>query len=146
MRLLLSVGILAVLLISCKEEKDPNKREIGQISDKEKVEEKTKAAPNIDWASINTDEARIATALMAAPKESRDGCKVIGYNTAGEFVTLREGNNEFIVIADDPNRDGFSAAAYHIDLEPFMARGRELKAEGKSRQEIFRMLLYMHLI
>ena len=44
MRLLLSVGILAVLLISCKEEKDPNKREIGQISDKEKVEEKTSSA------------------------------------------------------------------------------------------------------
>jgi len=87
--------------------------------------------------TIDTDDALIATALMAAPKESRSGCKVIGYNMAGEFVTLREGDNEFIVLADNPNRDGFNAACYHKDLEPFMARGRALKAEGKTGQEIF---------
>ena len=137
MRLLSTIVILALLLISCKQEKDPDKLEIGQVPEKEIPQESTEAKPAIDWANIDTDEALIATALMAAPKESRDGCKVIGYNTAGEFVTLREGDNEFIVLADDPNRDGFSAAAYHKDLEPFMARGRELKAEGKSRQEIF---------
>jgi hypothetical protein len=74
---------------------------------------------------------------MAAPEESRSGCKVIGYNMAGEFVTLKEGSNEFICLADDPSKDGFNAACYHKDLEPFMARGRELKAEGKSGQEIF---------
>jgi hypothetical protein len=33
---------------------------------------------------------------MAAPKESRSKCKVIGYIT-GEFVTLKEGDNEFII-------------------------------------------------
>ena len=86
---------------------------------------------------IDTNEALVATALMAAPEVSRANCKVIGYNMAGEFVTLKEGNNEFIVLADDPNKDGFSAACYHKDLEPFMARGRALKAEGKSHQEIF---------
>ena len=74
---------------------------------------------------------------MAAPKESRAGCKVIGYNMAGEFVTLREGDNEFIVLADNPNSDGFNAACYHKDLEPFMARGRALRAEGKTEKEIF---------
>ena len=87
--------------------------------------------------AIDTDEALIATALMAAPKESRSGCKVIGYNMAGEFVTLKEGDNQFICLADDPKQDGFSAACYHKDLEPFMARGRELRAEGKTGQEIF---------
>ena len=56
---------------------------------------------------------------------------------AGEFVTLKEGNNEFIVLADNPQKPGFSAACYHKDLEPFMARGRELKAEGKTATEIF---------
>lgn len=90
-----------------------------------------------NFAEINTDEALIATALMAAPAESREGCTVIGYNMAGEFVTLKEGNNEFICLADDPNLEGFSAACYHKSLEPFMARGRELKAEGKSHQEKF---------
>ncbi|PCI35922.1 MAG: hypothetical protein COB60_01075 [Flavobacteriaceae bacterium] len=86
---------------------------------------------------IDSDEALIATALMAAPKESRMGCKVIGYNTAGEFVTLKEGDNEFICLADNPNKVGFSAACYHKELEPFMARGRALKSEGKTVKEIF---------
>lgn len=86
---------------------------------------------------IKTDEALIATALMAAPEVGRAGAKVIGYNMAGEFVTLKEGTNEFIVLADDPKKEGFSAACYHKDLEPFMARGRALKAEGKTHQEIF---------
>jgi hypothetical protein len=52
-------------------------------------------------------------------------------------VTFKEGNNEFIVLVDDPNQSGFNAACYHKDLEPFMARGRALKAEGKTREEIF---------
>jgi hypothetical protein len=73
---------------------------------------------------------------MAVPKKSRSRCKVIGYNLAGEFVTLREGDNE-IVLADNPKQDGFSAACYHKDLEPFMARGRVLREEKKSKQEVF---------
>ncbi|CAH0998867.1 hypothetical protein LEM8419_00182 [Neolewinella maritima] len=88
------------------------------------------------WTDITSDEARIATALLAAPEASRSGAKVIGYNAAGELVTLREGTNEFICLADDPGKDGFNAACYHRDLEPFMARGRELKAEGKTPPEI----------
>jgi hypothetical protein len=32
---------------------------------------------------------------------------------------------------------GFSAACYHQDLEPFMARGRALRKEGKSMKEVF---------
>lgn len=88
-------------------------------------------------SEINSDEALIATALMAAPAESRAGCTVIGFNMAGEFVTLKEGDNEFICLADDPKREGFSAACYHQNLEPFMARGRALRAEGKNGQEIF---------
>lgn len=89
------------------------------------------------FVAIDSDEALIATALMAAPAESRENCTVIGYNMAGDFVTLKEGSNEFICLADDPNKKGFNAACYHKNLEPFMARGRALKAEGKSAQEIF---------
>lgn len=86
---------------------------------------------------INTNDALIATALMAAPEESRTGCKVIGYNMVGEFVTFKEGTNEFVVLVDNPKQNGFNAACYHKDLEPFMARGRALRANGKNRQEIF---------
>lgn len=94
-------------------------------------------APEANRLAIDSDEALIATALMAAPEESRGGCKVIGYNMAGEFVTLKEGTNEFICLADDPKKDGFNAACYHKSLDPFMARGRALRAEGKKAKEIF---------
>jgi len=94
-------------------------------------------AVEVNYVAIDSDEALINTALMAAPAESREGSTVIGYNMAGEFVTLKEGNNEFICLADDPNKKGFNAACYHKDLEPFMARGRALKQQGKSASEIF---------
>lgn len=90
-----------------------------------------------NYVPIDTDEALIATALMAAPADKRAESTVIGFNMAGEFVTFKEGTNEFICITDNPNQEGFNAAAYHKDLEPFMARGRALKAEGKTFQEIF---------
>ena len=86
---------------------------------------------------IDSEEALVATALMALPEPSRADARVIGYNLAGEFVTLKEGTNEFICLADDPAQDGFNASCYHKDLEPFMARGRALKAEGKDAAAIF---------
>lgn len=89
------------------------------------------------YKPIDTDEALVATALMAAPAESRAGCTVIGYNMAGEFVTFKAGENAFIVLVDDARQEGFNAACYHKNLEPFMARGRALKAAGKSGDEIF---------
>ena len=86
---------------------------------------------------IPSKEWQIKTALMAVPKDYQEGAKVYGYTMEGRFVTLREGSNEYIGIADDPKKDGFSTAAYHKDLDAFMARGRELKAQGKAFQEIF---------
>ncbi|NQZ43402.1 MAG: hypothetical protein HRT65_03775 [Flavobacteriaceae bacterium] len=80
---------------------------------------------------------QIETALMAVPQDYQDGAMVYGYDSSGKFITLREGTNAYIAIADDPKTASFSTAAYHKDLEPFMARGRELKAVGKSFQEIF---------
>ncbi|NHF60224.1 hypothetical protein FK220_012790 [Flavobacteriaceae bacterium TP-CH-4] len=87
--------------------------------------------------AIPSKEWQIKTAVMAAPEEYRDGAKVYGYDNDGSFTTLREGNNAYICLADDPTKEGFSTAAYHKELDEFMARGRELKAEGKEGQEIF---------
>ena len=42
-----------------------------------------------------------------------------------------------VCLSDDPAKDGFSVACYHQDLEPFMARGRALRGEGKTSGEIF---------
>lgn len=86
---------------------------------------------------VPSSEVQIKAALLAAPADKREGAAVLGYNQKGELVTLRKGSNEMVCLADDPNQKGFSAACYHRDLEPFMARGRELKKAGKARQEIF---------
>jgi hypothetical protein len=123
------------LMISCNStaEKEEAASEIPETAI---TEVETPEIPE-GFVEIDSEEARIATALMAAPEESRANCTVIGYNDAGEFVTLKEGTNEFICIADDPNKKGFNAACYHKDLEPFMARGRELRNEGKTGGEVF---------
>jgi hypothetical protein len=41
-----------------------------------------------------------------------------------------------ICLADDPSEAEFHVACYHRDLEPFMARGRELRAQGKRHAEV----------
>jgi len=84
-------------------------------------------------------EWQVKTALMAVPSDYREGAKVYGYDENGKLVTLREGSNAYIALADNPENKNFSTAAYHKDLEPFMARGRELRAEGKEADEIFKI-------
>mgnify|MGYP000038255740 CR=1 FL=1 len=138
MKRIITAFVFIGILISCNSS-DKTKTATQESTATEILTESTLNDNNKQLKDIDTDQALIATALMAAPKESRSECKVIGYNMAGEFVTLREGTNEFIVLADNPNQDGFNAACYHKDLEPFMARGRALRAEGKTREEIFAM-------
>ena len=74
---------------------------------------------------------QIASAVLAAPKERRAAATVLGYNAKGEVITLRKGTNDLICLADDPADKSFSVACYHKDLEPFMARGRELAAQAR---------------
>ncbi|MFO7847664.1 MAG: hypothetical protein R6V27_13950 [Balneolaceae bacterium] len=85
---------------------------------------------------VPAKEQQIAAAVHAAPEPMRDGAAVHGYDDSGNLITLREGQNELICLADDPSDDRFHAACYHKDLEPFMARGRELSAEGHSTEEV----------
>jgi hypothetical protein len=83
--------------------------------------------------------AQIASAVLAAPAELRDGAAVLGYNDLGKLVRLREGTNELICLASDPSQSAFSVACYHKDLEPYMARGRELTAKkvaGQARNDL----------
>jgi hypothetical protein len=85
----------------------------------------TDAAPKIASA-----EEQISSTILAAPEERRAGAAVLGYDAQGKLVTLRPGSNDLICLADKPSDTRFSAACYHKDLEPFMARGRELEAQG----------------
>lgn len=86
---------------------------------------------------IPSKEIQIKSAVLAAPEEAREGAMVYGFSNQGEFVILREGTNDMICLADDPNSPGFSVSCYPKELEPFMERGRVLKNEGKSFKEIF---------
>jgi len=90
-------------------------------------------------ANVPSPDVQIAGAVLAAPADLREGAAVLGYSPAGELVKLREGKNEMICLATDPNKTSFSAACYHKDLEPYMARGRELVAQkvtGQKRNDI----------
>jgi hypothetical protein len=75
-------------------------------------------------------EAQIAGAVLAAPADRRADATVLGYDARGMLITLRKGTNDQICLADDPRDKSFSVACYHKDLEPFMARGRDLAAQG----------------
>lgn len=83
------------------------------------------------------NEIQIKLAVLAAPVELRDKAMVYGYNDKGELIVLRKGENEMICLGDDPTQSGLNVSCYHKDLEPFMARGRELKKEGKDFNAVF---------
>jgi hypothetical protein len=88
-------------------------------------------------AQTPSREIDIKTALLAAPADKRADATVLGMDAKGGTIVLRKGTNELICIADDPKSPGLSVSCYHKDLEPFMARGRQLKAQGKTFKEIF---------
>jgi hypothetical protein len=130
----LSVFFLAIVLF-CTSCAKPSykKNEILEQKDADSTEASVLHLPNNQELS---PDQQITCAVMAAPAEGREEAKVYGYNEAGEFMVLREGTNEYVCIADDPSQDGFQVVCYHKSLEPMMQRGRELRAEGKSREEI----------
>lgn len=92
-------------------------------------------------ASINvvaqtlSQKDQIASAVLAATEAQRANATVLGY-TSGKLMVLKKGSNELICLADDPAKEGFSVACYHKDLDPMMARGRALRAQGKNRGEV----------
>jgi hypothetical protein len=79
---------------------------------------------------------QVAAAVAAAPAELRDGAAVLGYHEKGKLVKLREGTNDMVCLAPDPARADFHVACYHKALEPFMARGRSLRAEGVKGEQV----------
>ena len=99
----------------------------------------TLTAPKVDASGFAPAEDQIASAILAAPEDRRAGVGVLGYSTDGKIVTLREADNDLICLADKPGDDSFSVACYHRDLEPFMARGRELSAAGVTGKERHRV-------
>jgi hypothetical protein len=82
-------------------------------------------------ATVSGTTAQIASAVSPLPAEFRAGATVLGYlSPTSGLQLLRDGSGPFVCLADDPADDRFHVACYHRSLEPFMARGRELRALG----------------
>lgn len=87
------------------------------------------AAAQHPWSGLSAD-MQIRLAVQAAPAEARDGATVQGYDARGTFVVLREGTNDMVCMAPNPEREDFEVSCHHAGLEPYFERGRELSAAG----------------
>ena len=79
---------------------------------------------------------QIAAAILPLPAEYRDGATVLGYGPDGKLTPLRKGPGSMICLADDPKVAQFHVACYHQSMEPFMARGRELRTSGVTGTQV----------
>lgn len=130
----LSVFFLAIILLGVSCGKPSYKK--NEILEQKDADSTETSVLNLSNNQVLTADQQIMCAVMAAPAEGREEATVYGYNEEGEFMVLREGTNEFVCIADNPSQNGLQVVCYHKSLEPMMERGRELRAEGVSREEI----------
>jgi hypothetical protein len=86
------------------------------------------------WSGL-PPEVQIRLAVQAAPEEMREDATVQGYDASGRLGLLREGSNELVCLAPNPASAQFEVSCHHKGLEPFIARGRELLAQGITGQE-----------
>jgi hypothetical protein len=93
------------------------------------------AGPLAAQSSIPPRAEQVAAAVLPLPEDMRAGAKVYGYDAAGKFVVLREGKG-MICLAQYPKEERFHVSCYHESLDPFMARGRELRASGVTNEQV----------
>lgn len=86
--------------------------------------------PTADAQSPPPVAQQIAAAVTALPEKMREGAGVMGYKTAGKLELLRPAGNGMLCLADDPAEEQFHVSCYHEGMEPFMARGRQLRDQG----------------
>jgi hypothetical protein len=87
-------------------------------------------------AGVPSAEHQIAAAVLPLPVDLRANATVMGYAPDGRFVTLRSGSGPMNCLASNPTMDRFHVACYHKSLEPFMARGRQLRAQGVTGDQV----------
>lgn len=80
--------------------------------------------------ALPPEAQQIAAAVLPLPASQRAEAGVMGYRTAGKLEVLRPARNGMQCLADDPRDDNFHVACYATTMEQFMARGRQLRAEG----------------
>jgi len=81
-------------------------------------------------AAIAPAPEQIAAAVLPLPTDARALATVLGYGSDGKLAMLRKGTGSMTCLADDPKQTQFHVACYHDSMEPFMLRGRELRASG----------------
>jgi len=79
---------------------------------------------------------QIAGAVLPLPVDLRAGATVLGYGADGKMTMLRKGTGDMTCLASDPKQKEFHASCYHNDMEPFMARGRALRASGVTGAQV----------
>lgn len=94
------------------------------------------AAAQAQTFEVAPPARQIALAVLPAPAGFREASTVLGYRPDGQLVRLRLGDNGIICLADDPKEPRFHAACYHDSLEPFMARGREIRRIHGNKREL----------
>lgn len=87
-------------------------------------------ATGLEGQTVPSVAEQTASAVLALPKEMREGAGVMGYRTAGRLELLKPVKNGMLCLADDPAEEQFHVSCYADTMEPFMARGRSLRAEG----------------
>ena len=83
-----------------------------------------------------TAEQQITAAVLPAPEEMRADATVLGYDEGGRLKTLRQGSGALVCLASNPKAERFHVACYQRSLEPFMARGRALRARGVTGDKV----------
>jgi hypothetical protein len=108
---------------------------LAELSVRAQGQERAQPAVAPDSAPPSAKQ-QIAAAVLAAPKDLRADATVLGYTPAGKLTTLRQGKGALICLASNPNSERFHVACYHRSLEPFMARGRALRAQGVKGDQV----------
>jgi hypothetical protein len=81
-------------------------------------------------------EQQIAAAVLSMPANLRADATVLGYGADGKLVEIRKGTGPMICLASDPKAEQFHVSCYHNSMEPFMARGRALRAAGTTGAQV----------
>ena len=81
-------------------------------------------------------DQQVEAAILPLPAEYRATATVLGYAADGKLTTLRKGTGPMTCLADDPKIQAFHVACYHDAMEPFMARGRDLRQSGVNGPQV----------
>ena len=88
-------------------------------------------------AALPSAEEQIAQATLPLPNDLRASATVLGYAAVdGPLTSLRDGPGGMVCLANNPKQTRWHVACYHKSLEPFMARGRELRTQGVTGDQV----------